>query len=65
MDGLFRILWWFDTYIVDGAVNGVAWLTMSTGGALRRFQTGQLQTYGLAIFFGVLVIAACLLIFGL
>ncbi len=46
----------FDTYIVDGTVNGVASLTMGIGGRLRRVETGQLQAYGLAIAIGILII---------
>jgi NADH-quinone oxidoreductase subunit L len=46
----------FDTYVVDGTVNGVASLTMGIGGRLRRVETGQLQAYGLAIAIGILVI---------
>ncbi len=64
VDGLFLVLQWFDTYIVDGLVNGVAGATIAAGGILRRLQTGQLQVYGLAIFIGVLAIAACLFIFA-
>ena len=35
----------FDTWIVDGAVNGVARLSMAAGRSLRRVQTGHIQTY--------------------
>jgi NADH-quinone oxidoreductase subunit L len=34
-----------DTWIVDGAVNGVARLSMAAGRSLRRVQTGHIQTY--------------------
>jgi len=34
-----------DTYLVDGAVNGIASLTMSGGKAMRRLQTGHIQVY--------------------
>ena len=34
-----------DTWIVDGAVNGVASLSMQAGRSLRRLQTGRIQTY--------------------
>ena len=56
LNGLFRIVEIFDTYVVDGIVNGVANLTVLAGSAIRRVQTGQLQTYGLAIALGVLII---------
>ncbi|GAC1599428.1 MAG: hypothetical protein NVS4B10_10630 [Myxococcales bacterium] len=34
-----------DTWIVDGAVNGIARLSMGAGRSLRRVQTGHIQTY--------------------
>jgi NADH-quinone oxidoreductase subunit L len=34
-----------DKYIVDGAVNGLASLTWNSGRALRRIQTGHIQSY--------------------
>jgi NADH-quinone oxidoreductase subunit L len=34
-----------DKYIVDGAVNGLADLTVNSGRALRRVQTGHIQAY--------------------
>ncbi len=55
-DGLFLVMQTFDTYVVDGIVNGVARIAVTSGGVLRRLQTGQLQTYGFAIGLGVLII---------
>jgi NADH-quinone oxidoreductase subunit L len=34
-----------DVWIVDGAVNGIARLSMGAGRSLRRVQTGHIQTY--------------------
>ena len=34
-----------DRHLVDGAVNGVANLTMKSGSAMRRLQTGHIQSY--------------------
>jgi NADH-quinone oxidoreductase subunit L len=45
----------FDTYVVDGAVNGTGHVSMFFGRALRKIQTGQLQTYALVVFFGAVV----------
>ena len=45
----------FDTYVVDGAVNGTGYLSMFFGRNFRKFQTGQLQTYALVVFFGAVV----------
>ncbi len=47
---------WFDSHIVDGAVNGLAYVTRGVGSGLRRVQTGQLQNYAFIIFFGVVLI---------
>jgi NADH-quinone oxidoreductase subunit L len=55
-DGLFLVIEAFDAYVVDGIVNGVAKIAMTSGRLLRRVQTGQLQTYGFAIGLGVLII---------
>jgi NADH-quinone oxidoreductase subunit L len=46
----------FDTYIVDGAVNGVGYVVRGTGASIRRVQTGQLQNYAFIIFFGIVLI---------
>ena len=47
---------WFDSRIVDGAVNGLAYVTKGIGSGLRRVQTGQLQNYAFVIFFGLVLI---------
>ena len=47
---------WFDSRIVDGAVNGIAYVTGGIGSGLRRMQTGQLQNYAFVIFFGLVLI---------
>jgi NADH-quinone oxidoreductase subunit L len=47
---------WFDSHIVDGGVNGVAYVFKETGSNIRRIQTGQLQNYALIIFFGIVII---------
>ena len=56
MDGLGKILYWFDIYIVDGVVNGLALITRGSGKVLRRTNTGQLQTYAMVFFFAVVVL---------
>jgi NADH-quinone oxidoreductase subunit L len=47
---------WFDSHIVDGMVNGSAYLTRGIGSGLRRVQTGQVQNYAFVIFFGLVLI---------
>jgi NADH-quinone oxidoreductase subunit L len=38
-----------DKGVIDGAVNGVAWLTRQTGRGLRKLQTGYVRNYALGI----------------
>jgi NADH-quinone oxidoreductase subunit L len=64
LKGFFAVLQFFDVYVVDGAVNGIASGAMATGRALRKAHSGQLQLYGLFIGIGIVVIIACFYIFG-
>ncbi len=57
-EGLFKLVQLFDTYVVDGIVNGLGKITVAASGALRKLQTGQLQSYGLGIAIGVVIIVA-------
>jgi NADH-quinone oxidoreductase subunit L len=57
-EGLFKLIQMFDTYVVDGIVNGLGKITVAASGVLRKVQTGQLQSYGLAIAIGVVIIVA-------
>ncbi len=43
----------FDTYVVDGVVNGVGRTARQSAGVLKHVQTGQFQTYGLVGFAGL------------
>jgi len=57
-------LWRFvDVRVIDGAVNGVAWLWGRLGRALRPLQTGRAQSYALAVLVGVVVLIVVLRIF--
>lgn len=56
VDGLGRILYWVDLYIIDGIVNGLGFMTKEVGSALRYTQTGRLQTYAMIIFIAVVLI---------
>jgi len=64
LKGLFAGFQIFDNNAVDGAVNGVANITIAGGRAIRRTQTGQLQLYGLVMGIGILAIILCLYLFG-
>ncbi|ATW28037.1 NADH-quinone oxidoreductase subunit L [Candidatus Formimonas warabiya] len=60
VDGLGKLLYYFDIYVVDNIVNGIAGFTRLAGGFLRYFQTGMVQTYALIIFIGIIVIVLAL-----
>ena len=64
LGGLFARFQWFDSGVVDGAVNGVGDATVGSGKALRRTETGQLQLYALTIGIGLVAIIICVFIFG-
>ncbi len=45
LNGLSAAAAWFDRYVVDGLVNGVAYGTLEAGAKLRPIQTGRAQDY--------------------
>ena len=50
-------LWtFFDTKVIDGAVNGLARLWGWVGAALRPLQTGRAQNYAMGVFAGLFVL---------
>ena len=64
VNGIFSFFNFFDSRVVDGTVNGIANGTAAASKTLRRAQTGQLQTYAMAIALGVIAIAVCVYLFG-
>jgi NADH-quinone oxidoreductase subunit L len=59
--GLASWLWTFvDARIIDGAVNGIAWLWGWIGDRLRPIQTGRVQNYALYVFGGMVVLVVVL-----
>ena len=60
--GLSHIEQAFDTYIVDGLVNGVARLVTTLGRDIRYTETGRVQSYMISFFGGVAVLVAVVLI---
>lgn len=64
VDGTARVLFWFDIYIINGLVNGIAALTGGAGRVLRYTETGQVQTYAAYMFAGVLIIVGLVIIAG-
>jgi len=62
LTGRATILWsdikeWFDTWIVDGAVNGVGWLVRQGSALLRFMEPGKVQFYALFVLAGVVMAA--------
>jgi len=51
-----RAVDWLDRNVVDGIVDTIGWIFRNSGSALARLQTGQVQTYGAALSFGILLI---------
>ena len=64
LKGLFSGFQLFDSNAIDGAVNGVANVTIAGGRAIRRTQTGQLQLYGMVMGIGILAIVLVVYFLG-
>jgi NADH-quinone oxidoreductase subunit L len=54
--------WVIDRGMIDGIVNGIGSFVVSTSGAWRRVQTGNVQHYALSFLVGALVLAAWYLV---
>jgi NADH-quinone oxidoreductase subunit L len=54
--------WWFDVYVIDGIVNGIATATQGVGARIRHIQTGRVQNYALGIASGLIVVAAAFIL---
>jgi NADH-quinone oxidoreductase subunit L len=65
IDGTARLMEWFDLKVVNGTVNGLAWLTGYLGLNLRYTEDGQVQTYAIYIYAGmvILIISALCAVF--
>ncbi len=53
---------WFDRHIVDGTMNGMAYVTNKISYAIRGFQSGRIQLYVLWYLIGAVVLAAVTMI---
>jgi len=53
---------WFDHHIVDGVMNGLAWMTQTSSYQIRGFQSGKIQHYSMVFLGGILVIIVVLLL---
>jgi NADH-quinone oxidoreductase subunit L len=53
---------WFDKYIVDGCINGLAYVSTLFSRVCRRIQTGLTQNYLLVFAIGVVVVLLILVL---
>lgn len=53
---------WFDRHIVDGFMNGLAYVTRQTSYGIRKFQSGQIQEYAWVFLIGALVLTLWLVL---
>jgi NADH-quinone oxidoreductase subunit L len=52
----------FDLGIIDGAVNGIGWVTRQISGRMRHLQTGYVRTYAVALLLGVVAVIIIMLL---
>ena len=60
VDGIARVLYWLDVYIVDGIVNGLGGVVRLASGWLSPAENGQAQSYAGVYLCGVII----LLVYG-
>lgn len=56
VDGTAKVMEWFDLHVINGIVNGIAIFTGRAGTALKYTENGQVQTYALYMFAGIVVL---------
>lgn len=56
VDGTAKVLEWFDLKVINGAVNGLAHLTGRSGDGLKYAENGQVQTYAVYMYAGIVVL---------
>jgi NADH-quinone oxidoreductase subunit L len=47
-----------DKTVIDGIIDGSAWLVSQSGALLARLQSGYIKHYALAMFLGAIVVVA-------
>ena len=55
---------WFDRHVVDGSMDGIAWVTRTISVKIKGMQSGQLQQYAYMMVVGVLALGLILLYWG-
>ena len=56
VDGTAKIMEWFDLQVINGLVNGIAWLTVYLGISLRYTEDGQVQSYAIYMYVGIVIL---------
>ena len=51
-----RPIAWFDRYVIDGTMNGIAYVTQRASVLIRGLQSGQVQQYAFVFLLGTLLI---------
>jgi NADH-quinone oxidoreductase subunit L len=47
---------WFDRHIVDGTMNGIAWVMVQSSKLIKGFQSGKVQQYGYVFISGAVLL---------
>lgn len=63
IDGIGKIMYFIDLYIIDGIVNTMAALTVYCSRIFSKLQTGQIQTYVAIFFCGVIILLVYTIVF--
>ena len=53
---------WFDRHVIDGAMNGLAYISNRSSEGIKGWQSGRIQQYALVFLFGTLIIAMIMLL---
>jgi len=57
-NGICRPIAWFDRHVIDGTMNGLAWLAQRLSITIRPLQSGSVQAYVCVYLFGALLLGA-------
>jgi NADH-quinone oxidoreductase subunit L len=52
---------WIDRNIIDGMMNGIAYVTATTSGLIKGLQSGRVQQYAIYFFSGIVALAVLLI----
>ncbi len=62
--GFSKLVDLFDIYVIDGIVNGFAFIFARSGNIIRRLQTGQVQLYAAIVIAGISIVFILLYLVG-